>query len=265
MDFRRMLNDYRERMWNGLEWVGGKPVCPECGTPRAVETKRGLLPCMCRCQRERYAEEEQERASLERSRKIEDNARKAFPEPGMRELVFAADDGRFGRKQMELCRKYALRCIEGVDYGLLMFGEPDGGKTFASCCIANELLDAGKKVVMRSVPQLVLSRGFDDEEKVRELLSCDLLVLDDLGTERSTSYAQEFVYAVVDGRYRQGKPMVVSTNLARAELHEAPDVTARRTYNRILEVCLPVQFDTGRRRSVKERYDAMRKDLGIYK
>ena len=93
------------------------------------------------------------------------------------------------------------------------------------------------------------------------MLSCDLLILDDLGAERTTPFAQEFVYAVVDGRYNARKPMVVSTNLTRSELVHTPDITQQRIYNRVLEVCYPLEFKTGRKRSTKERYAAMLEDI----
>ncbi len=250
-------------MFDGLPVEDGIPICPDCHTPRAVMVEGKLMPRLCRCQEEAREREERESEERERKARTERLLRTAFSSREMRECTFEADDGRYGKAQMEVCRRYAERCASGADYGLLMFGEPDGGKTFASCCIANRLIEDGKRVVMRSVPQLIIARNLDDEQQLRSLLSCDLLMLDDLGAERSTSYAQEFVYAVVDGRYQQRRPMVVSTNLTRTELYKTPDITARRTYNRILEVCLPVEFDTGRKRATAERYEAMRRDLGL--
>lgn len=260
MDFGFSISN---RMWDGLPVENGIPMCPDCHTPRAVMVEGKLMPCLCRCQEEAREREERESEERERKARTERLLRTAFSSAEMRECTFEADDGRYGKAQMEVCRRYAERCAAGADYGLLMFGEPDGGKTFASCCIANRLIEGGKRVVMRSVPQLIIARNLDDEQQLRSLLSCDLLILDDLGAERSTSYAQEFVYAVVDGRYQQRRPMVVSTNLTRTELYKTPDITARRTYNRILEVCLPVEFNTGRKRATAERYEAMRRDLGL--
>ena len=260
MDFGFNLS---HRLFDGLPVENGIPMCPDCHTPRAVMVEGRLMPCLCRCQEEAREREERESEERERKARTERLLRTAFSSREMRECTFEADDGRYGKAQMEVCRRYAERCAAGADYGLLMFGEPDGGKTFASCCIANRLIEDGKRVVMRSVPQLIIARNLDDEQQLRSLLSCDLLILDDLGAERSTSYAQEFVYAVVDGRYQQRRPMVVSTNLTRTELYKTPDITARRTYNRILEVCLPVEFNTGRKRATAERYEAMRRDLGL--
>jgi DNA replication protein DnaC len=249
--------------YDDCEMVDGIPMCPKCHTPRAVLIKGSLFPCPCKCQEDDYAKEARYRNEIRASARLRDKINKAFSSETMRSESFENDDGRYGSKQMSICRKYAKKLTRKTDYGLLLFGPCDSGKTFMSCCIANYAIDRGLSVMVRSVPQLIVNRHFDDEEVLDELLYCDLLVLDDLGAERSSEYAQEFVYSIVDGRYQLKSPMIVSTNLTREELYHGRDVTTTRTYNRILEVCLPVECDTGRRRSTSARYAAMRAALGI--
>lgn len=242
--------------------------CKRCGTPRqvVVTDSKGAerkMPCICKCMadeddRRRREEERRKEEAAERSR-----VRLAFPSEAMRQKTFDADDGKFGADQMRKARAYARRFAETdgkLGYGMLFFGSPDSGKTFLSCCIANAALDAGKTVIMRSMPQLLVQR---DDAMLDRLLACDLLVLDDLGAERSTSYGQEYVYAIVDGRYSAGRPMVVSTNLTREELAAPPDVMSARIYGRVLEACLPVEVETGRRRATRERYREIMHDLGV--
>lgn len=251
----------------GVRGSDGLLYCPDCGTPREVVGKLWgktvTLPCMCRCQQaefeaQRKADEERNSGRRERERL---RVARAFAAEGMRSRTFAADDGRYGSEVMRTAKAYAdLLTGDGTRDGLLFFGPPDSGKTFLSCCIANAALDAGLSVVMRSLPWLLNNR---DEWDVGELTGCDLLVLDDLGAERSTSYGQEVVYSIVDGRYCAGKPMVVSTNLTRRELAAPGDVTSARIYGRVLEACLPVEVDTGRRRASADRYAKMREQLGI--
>jgi DNA replication protein DnaC len=69
-----------------------------------------------------------------------------------------------------------------------------------------------------------------------------LLIIDDLKTERDTSYAAEQVYDVINSRYLSGKPMIITTNLPLNELQDSEDETYARIYDRILEVCVPVRF-----------------------
>lgn len=245
--------------------------CEVCGEPKEglVDNPFGgsfRVRIMCRCDRERAEREESDRARREDDADLERRIRHAFIADSQRSMTFDADDGRYPSEAMETAKAYADKLAHGsIDFGLLMFGPPDSGKTFMSCCIANEALKAGMSVYMRSMPWII--GKMDDRssrEQVRDDMDrCGLLIIDDLGAERSTSYAQELVYGVIDARYQQRRPMVVSTNLTRQELANPDDMESRRIYSRLLEMCLPVEVDTGRKRSTRERYDAMRKTLGI--
>ena len=70
----------------------------------------------------------------------------------------------------------------------------------------------------------------------------DLLILDDLGVERNTSYATEQMFQVVDRRYRSCKPLIVTTNLTLEQMKNPPDLEHSRIYGRILEHCAPILF-----------------------
>ena len=70
-----------------------------------------------------------------------------------------------------------------------------------------------------------------------------LLIIDDLGVERSSTFAQEQVFHVIDSRYRSGKPLIVTTNLTLDELKHTEDTAKRRIYDRILERCVPIRIN----------------------
>ena len=71
----------------------------------------------------------------------------------------------------------------------------------------------------------------------------DILILDDLGAERNTSFGKERVFDVVDKRLLTGKPMIVTTNIPLSVMKQAADLDDRRIFDRILEVCVPIRFD----------------------
>lgn len=138
------------------------------------------------------------------------------------------------RMQMEriyrLCRNYAEGFTPG--YGNILFsGEPGLGKTFLSAAIAREVAAKGYSVAYDTAAALLsafeqekFSRSEEEQadaaSRVRQLMSCDLLILDDLGMELSSSFTQSALYTLLDGRIRSGKCTVISTNLDKEELRK---------------------------------------------
>ena len=172
-------------------------------------------------------------------------------------------------KNLRLCKRYATGFDEMLqkNQGLLFTGAVGTGKTFAAACIANYLIENGVPVVMTSFVKILgLSQGFkrDEEELyVQQMNSAKLLIIDDLGAERSTDFALERVYNIIDSRYRSSLPMILTTDLTLAEMKEATDIRYSRIYDRIFEVCFPMEF-TGksrRRAEASRRYDEMKRFL----
>lgn len=85
--------------------------------------------------------------------------------------------------------------------------------------------------------------GADRDRYIKSLMRPDLLILDDLGSERSTSFGKERVFDVVNNRLLSGKPMIITTNIPLNVMQKATDLDDRRIYDRILEVCVPIRFD----------------------
>lgn len=146
-------------------------------------------------------------------------------------LEFYSDkpDGRSGisprarmREVIEYCRCYALD-FDGKDVSLLLRGPTGVGKTHLSLAIAGVVMQKGYSVVYGPVQRLLhrlekehFGRADGDSEEV--LLNCDLLILDDVGTEFSSQFYTAALYNVVNGRMLDGKPTIISTNLNQKEL-----------------------------------------------
>ena len=115
------------------------------------------------------------------------------------------------------------------------------------CGECGALLDRDVPVLMTNFPT-ILNRltGMFSEDRADFIASFDeydLLIIDDLGVERSTEYAMEQMFFVIDSRYRSRRPMIITTNLKLAELKNPPDLAHARIYDRILERCAPILFD----------------------
>ncbi|NCC66710.1 MAG: DNA replication protein DnaC [Clostridia bacterium] len=126
----------------------------------------------------------------------------------------------------EFCKKYANE-FRDTSPNLLFRGGTGLGKTFLSACIAKVVSGKGYSVVYDTCVSVMdafeaqkFGRGDADEAdaKVRRYLGCDLLILDDLGTEMSTSFVQSALYTLINTRLTNGKKTVISTNLTPEEM-----------------------------------------------
>ena len=181
-----------------------------------------------------------------------------------------------GLTSLATAKAAVARCHEFVDQfdttfaNLYFFGDTGIGKTFLSNCIAKELLDSGHSVIYFTAFQLfdILSKGVFEKDADaiathQNIFGCDLLIIDDLGAERSTDFALEKVYDIVDSRYRAKLPIILTTNLSMTEMKESADIRYTRIYDRIFEMCYPMQF-TGRswrKAEAARRFDEMKNFL----
>ena len=112
---------------------------------------------------------------------------------------------------------------EGI--GLLLFGNVGTGKTYAAGCIANALIDRMISVLYVGMSNVVNRMqgnfGADRDSYIKQLMRPDLLILDDLGAERNTSYGKECVFDVVNRRLLSGKPMIITTNITLSAMQKA--------------------------------------------
>jgi len=143
----------------------------------------------------------------------------------------AEPDPNFGvspRQLMQLkfnhCRRYA-REFSRKSPSLLFTGGPGLGKTFLSACIARTVADNGFSVVYDTAGKLF--SDFETEKfggrgdaLTRKYLACDLLIIDDLGTEMTTQFTQSVLYQVVNSRLMDDKPTIISTNLTDESLRQ---------------------------------------------
>ena len=203
--------------------------------------------CICQCQREA---EEQRKAAEERQRRMERIKRRkaqGLQDRYLYDYTFSNDNGQ--NPLMDKAHAYVENWKEAYksNIGLLLFGDVGTGKSFFAGCIANALLDQDVPVLMTNFPTILnrLTGMFaeDRSEFIASFDEYDLLIIDDLGVERSTEYAMEQMFFVIDSRYRSRRPMIITTNLKLSELKNPPDLAHARIYDRILERCAPILFD----------------------
>mgnify|MGYP000981311203 CR=1 FL=1 len=247
--------------------------CKKCGGQRQTVVpcfgKSGyFMPrCICQCQREA---EEQRKAAEERQRRMERIKRRkaqGLQDRYLYDYTFANDNGQ--NPLMDKAHAYVENWKEAYksNIGLLLFGDVGTGKSFFAGCIANALLEQGVPVLMTNFSRILNAlSGLYSEEKnqyIDSLNQYSLLIIDDLGIERSTEFALEQVFNVIDSRYRSKLPLIVTTNMTLEELKNPQDLTRSRIYDRVLERCVPLRIDNQniRQRNAAESMKEARKIL----
>ena len=143
------------------------------------------------------------------------------------------------RMVFEVCRRYAEN-FSAASPNLLFQGGTGLGKTYLSACIARVVAQRGFSVCYESAAAALecyeiskFSRDSEEGEaaavRVRRMESCDLLILDDLGTEMLTSMSQSALYTLINKRLVGGRPTIISTNCSEDELHQkySPQIVSR--------------------------------------
>lgn len=145
------------------------------------------------------------------------------------------------QKVVALCRSFILN-FNSTHSNLLFLGNTGVGKTFLANCIAKELLDRGRTVIY-----LTAFRLFDILEKHKfgktednandianqydYILDCDLLIIDDLGTELNNSFTNSQLYLIINERLLRQKSTIISTNLSLTNINS---IYGERIFSRIV-------------------------------
>ncbi len=148
-------------------------------------------------------------------------------------------------KILQYCKRYVQTFSPACD-NLLMSGRTGLGKTHLSLSIAKAVIDKGFGVVYGSAPDLLsqierqrFSRAEIDLQPLELILACDLLILDDLGAEFSTSFTNATIYQLMNTRLNKRLPTIISTNLTPQEML---NLYGERVFSRIIGHYIPLFF-----------------------
>lgn len=218
------------------EYAREDPICPNCGGSGYVGSR------MCSCLLELCRQEQKkELSSLLGGKESFDGFRLDLyptePDPNL-----GVSPRQLMERTFRRCRRYAREFGAGAP-SLLFTGGPGLGKTFLSACIARAVADNGFSVVYDTAGKLfsdfeAVKFGGNQQDLTRKYLQCDLLIIDDLGTEMTTQFTQSVLYRVLNDRLLENRPVIVSTNLSDQALRQRYSAPIASRLLGAFEVCL---------------------------
>lgn len=225
----------------------GLLMCGSCHTAKEMIIRpfgRDIkVRCMCECMSADYNARMKAEEEHQRKLRFKEMREEAFPDESLAACTFKADANpasELSKVAKNFVKHFEELAKEGR--GLVFFGKPGTGKTFYACCIANALLDKEFSVMVTSFSRLantLMGMKGNIQDYIDRLNNFDLLVIDDYSVERNTEYMLETVFNVVDFRIKSGRPMIVTTNLARDQMRSQAqtNMDRARIISRLLEVC----------------------------
>jgi len=220
--------------------------CPVCGRATKMKLTREYLDepwivdCICDCEDQKNTDEQkhyrQESDRLHRSGYFHS----ILNDAKFRGYTFARDDGR-NEKVSKYCRNYVMNFQQKLSKaklkGVMLAGDTGIGKSFFAACIGHALESDGYSVLATTLPKLSGEIGLDQYNiRLQQLRQYQLLIIDDWGVERKTEYMDEFMQTVIDERYRQELPVIITTNRSIQDITYPKDPGDHRIISRLCDM-----------------------------
>jgi DNA replication protein DnaC len=223
------------------------PICGENIPPIEIELpwKTMMVPGRCECEKEEARKQEELEERRQKRIRIERLFNISMLGPRFAECTFDNWKHRPGsEKAYEASIDYVKNWHEKrkTGEGLIMYGSPGNGKSHLGAAIANSLLATENTVIFANVPNLLLriqaTFGASKKETQSEIMNvlqlADLLILDDAGAEKWSSWVETTLYSIINSRYMARLPVIITSNLGISELKDA---VGYRTFDRLIETC----------------------------
>jgi len=210
-------------------YLDDSPICDHCGGSGYIGSN------MCECLRELCRQEQKKEVSILSGSRDTFNQFNLDYYPERIDPKYGASPRAIMERNFKVCRTYAAAFAPSAG-NLLFVGGTGLGKTFLSACIARTVADRGYSVVYETAghlfAKLEAAKFTPSEENRREAAKfndCDLLIIDDLGTEMPGQFVTAALYTLLNDRILAGKPMVISTNLNVDEMSRryTPQIASR--------------------------------------
>ena len=231
--------------------------CPKCGAPiKRMGTY--TIPCEC----ESKEKEEQEKNALTIAENERREKMRVFSGLSLRNVEqtfnFTANKNQEKAKKYceNWCNNYINNTLSKDRQSIMLVGTVGSGKTHLASAILNSIIDNHKIKINKETEILqtsikspyifttaldmflelsqIYTKTVDAMQTINKFKECKLLIIDDLGGEKTTDRSKEFLQSIIDYRYSNYLPVIITTNLSADELKMRYD---ERTIDRLRDIC----------------------------
>lgn len=207
--------------------VESQEVCAKCDGTEFVMTDKGAVPCEC----------------VKTKNIIQKHQAARIPTKYINKSINTFDKKMHGRKDVAARAQSFIKDYKPQGQGLLMLGGVGVGKTHIAVAILKEVIAKGHSGLYYNVIDLLreIRATYNNDSAVSEndlvemSQNVDLLVLDDLGAERTTMWVLDRLYDIINKRYEEEKTIIVTTNCMNSE--ELLEKVGHRITSRLREMC----------------------------
>jgi len=205
------------------------PICEVCGGTGYIGS------AMCECLAELCRQEQKKEIAILTGGKESFSQFRLDYYSDYTDAKYGASPRTIMERNFQNCRRYAMSFSPNAG-NLLFVGGTGLGKTFLSACIARAVAERGYSVVYETaghlfskLEQAKFGGGEEARKETQKYNDCDLLILDDLGTEMPGQFVTAALYGLLNDRILYNKPMVISTNLNVDEMSRrySPQIASR--------------------------------------
>ena len=215
------------------EIKNGELFCKICGKQKSWNAPNGKkYICICDCRKKELDLQEQEilkQKRFERFITLQKNSLlgERFKSESFENLNLERPKDFLNALNVSKSFVENWNKLKDKSCGIFYYGDCGTGKTELTVCVGNALMQQMVRVIFTSFVEILkqLLQNFKDNEIgqaefIGNLVNCDLLVLDDLGSENLSDWAKSKIYDVINGRYNSNKPTLFSSNYSLSELEQ---------------------------------------------
>lgn len=230
-------------------YKNGYPYCKKCGTARFIIIGGTVFPCLCECQakerdKENARKDEEERRKIFTYKQIKSGVSERYRDVTFENTKHFSEVNGAYESMQNYCKN--ADAVKANNIWVYIYGENSTGKTHLTACMANHLISKGYNVLFTSVPQIIADiqssytrNTATQAEILKDLATKDFVFLDDLGKEitgTKTAFSEKILLEVINARYNNKLPTIITSNYSIKELGTKLNVDAAIT-QRLGEEC----------------------------